>query len=86
MEPFDGDLVHFVGNRVIPVSSQAVDADPDQEMSSDLLCCAEKLVDVTLASYDGFWVTRSDQAARTSAVGTTSIPSANFTPDITFGN
>ncbi len=37
-------------------------------------------------SYDGFWVTRSDQAARTSAVGTTSIPSANFTPDITFGN
>ncbi|WP_050631476.1 hypothetical protein [Bradyrhizobium viridifuturi] len=52
MEPFDGDLVHFVGNRVIPVSSQAVDADPDQEMSSDLLCCAEKLVDVTLAITD----------------------------------
>lgn len=26
MEPFDGDLVHFVRDRVIPVSSQAVDA------------------------------------------------------------
>ena len=52
MEPFDGDLVHFVGDRVIPVSSQAVDAGPDQEMSSDLLCCAEKLVDVTLAITD----------------------------------
>ncbi|MGY3079415.1 putative transposase [Bradyrhizobium sp. LM6.10] len=49
MEPFDGDLVHFVGDRVIPVSSQAVNAGPDQEMSSDLLCCAEKLVNVTLA-------------------------------------
>jgi hypothetical protein len=46
MEPFDGDLVHFVGDGVIPVSSQAVDAGPDQEMRSDLLCCAEKLVDV----------------------------------------
>jgi hypothetical protein len=34
---------------VIPVSSEAVDAGPDQEMSSNLLCCAEKLVDVTLA-------------------------------------
>ncbi|MET4236487.1 hypothetical protein ACVWXN_005936 [Bradyrhizobium sp. i1.4.4] len=35
MEPFDGDLVHFVGDRVIPVPSQAVDAGPDQEMSSE---------------------------------------------------
>ncbi|MDF0584969.1 hypothetical protein [Bradyrhizobium yuanmingense] len=52
MEPFDGDLVHFVGDRVIPVSSQAVDAGPDQEMSSGLLRCAEKLVNVTLAISD----------------------------------
>ncbi|XIA68082.1 hypothetical protein ACFIOY_18325 [Bradyrhizobium sp. TZ2] len=44
MEPIDSDLVHFVGDRVIPVSSQAVDSGPDQEMSSYLLCCAEKLV------------------------------------------
>jgi hypothetical protein len=29
MEPFDGDLVHFIGDRVIPASSQAVDARPD---------------------------------------------------------
>lgn len=52
MEPFDGDLVHLVGDRVIPVSSQAVDAGPNQEVSSGLLCCAEKLVDVTLAITD----------------------------------
>jgi hypothetical protein len=52
MKPFDGDLIHFFGDRVIPVSSQAVDAGPDQEMSSDVLCCAEKLVDVTLAITD----------------------------------
>jgi hypothetical protein len=52
MEPFDADLVHFVGDGVIPVSSQAVDAGPDQEMSSDLLCCAEKLVGVALAITD----------------------------------
>jgi len=49
METFDDNLVHFVRGGVIPVSSQAVDAGPDQEMSSDLLCCAEKVVDVTLA-------------------------------------
>jgi len=49
MEPFDGDLVHFVRDRVIPVSSQAVDAGSDQKMSFDLLCCAEELVYVTLA-------------------------------------
>ena len=34
MQPFDSDLIHFVGNRVIPVSGQAVDAGPDQEVRS----------------------------------------------------
>ena len=58
MEPFDGDLVHFVGDRVIPVSSQAIDAGPDQEISYDLLCCAEKLVNVTLA------ITNMDASSR----------------------
>ena len=46
MEPFDGDLVHFFVDRVIPVSSQTVDSGPDQEMGSDRLCCAEELVNV----------------------------------------
>lgn len=46
MEPLDGDLVHFVGDGVIPVSSQAADAGPDQEMRSDLMYCAEAFVDV----------------------------------------
>jgi len=34
MQSFDGDLVHFVGNRVIPIPSQAVNASPDHEMRS----------------------------------------------------
>lgn len=46
MEPLDGDLVHFVGDGVIPVSSQAADAGPAQEMRSDLMYCAEGFVDV----------------------------------------
>ncbi|MCK1641351.1 hypothetical protein IVA95_28225 [Bradyrhizobium sp. 157] len=53
MEPFGGDLVHFVDDRVIPVFSQAVDAGPDQEMSS-----AEKLVDIT--SRSPIWMHRPE--------------------------
>jgi len=37
---------------VIPIASQAVDTGPDQEMRSDLLCRAEKLIDVALAITD----------------------------------
>ncbi|WP_159450466.1 hypothetical protein [Bradyrhizobium mercantei] len=36
MEPFGGDLVHFGGDGVIAVSSQAGNAGLGQEMSSDL--------------------------------------------------
>jgi hypothetical protein len=49
---FDCDLVNFVGDRVISVSSQAVDAGPDQELRSGLSSPAEKLVDVALAITD----------------------------------
>src|SRR5258708_18635880 len=52
MQPFDRNLVHFVGDRVIAVPSQAVDTGPHQEMRSDLLCRAEQLVDVALAITD----------------------------------
>jgi hypothetical protein len=52
MQPFDRDLLHFVCDRVIPVSSQAVDAGPDQEMRSGFLRRAEKLVNVALAITD----------------------------------
>jgi hypothetical protein len=52
MQPFDRDLAHFVGDRVIPIPSQAVDTGPHQEMRSNLLCRAEQLVDVTLAITD----------------------------------
>ncbi|RXG86628.1 hypothetical protein EAS62_37095 [Bradyrhizobium zhanjiangense] len=26
IEPFESDIIHFVGDRVVPVSSQAIDA------------------------------------------------------------
>ena len=49
MQSLDCDLIHLVGDRVTSISSQAVDARSNQEMRSDLLCGAEKLIDVTLA-------------------------------------
>src|SRR5215470_19652471 len=52
MQAFDRDLFHFVGDRVIAISSQAVDAGPDQEMRSGFLGRAEKLVDIALAIAD----------------------------------
>ena len=52
MQPFDGDLVHFIGDRVVPVFGQAVDAGPDQEMRSSLLGRTEQLVYVALAVTD----------------------------------
>jgi hypothetical protein len=52
MQRFDHDLIHFVGDCVIPVSSQAVDADPHQEERSDFLGRTEKFVDVALAISD----------------------------------
>jgi hypothetical protein len=45
MQPLDGDLIHFLGNRVLPVPSQAIDTGPDREVRSDLLRCAEQFVD-----------------------------------------
>lgn len=52
MQPFDSDLIHFVGNRVIPVSGQAVDAGPDQEVRSGFPGRTEQLVYVALAVTD----------------------------------
>jgi hypothetical protein len=52
MQSLDGDLIHFVGNRVVPVPRQAVDTGPDQEVRSDLLRHTEKFVDVAFAITD----------------------------------
>jgi hypothetical protein len=41
MQRFGRDLLHLVGDRVIAVASQAVDAGPDQEMRSGFLGRAE---------------------------------------------
>jgi len=49
MKTFGLNLVHFIGDRVISVSSQAIDAGPHQEVSPNLLGQAEKLVDVAFA-------------------------------------
>ena len=46
MQSLDCDLIHLVGDRVTSISSQAVDARSNQEMRSDLLCGAEKLLGI----------------------------------------
>ncbi|MET4046104.1 hypothetical protein ABIC03_007843 [Bradyrhizobium sp. RT6a] len=52
MESFDRDLVHFVGDRMITIPSQAVKASPDHEMRSSFSSRAEQLIDVALAITD----------------------------------
>src|SRR5689334_12480022 len=52
IQSFDGDLTHFVGNRVVSIPRQTVDAGPDEEVCSDLLRRAEQFVDVALAIAD----------------------------------
>ena len=52
MQALDRDLVHLVGDRVVAVPGQPVDAGPDQEMGSGFPGRAEQLVDVALAIAD----------------------------------
>jgi hypothetical protein len=52
MQPFDRNLIHLVGDRVISISRQAVDAGPDYEVRSGFSSRAEQLVDVALAIGD----------------------------------
>lgn len=48
----DLGLGHVSGDRMIPVTRQAIDAGPHQEVGADLLCRAEEFVDVALAVAD----------------------------------
>lgn len=52
MQSFDRDLIHFISDRVIPVSGQAVNTGPDEEMRSDVLRRAKQLIDVALPIAD----------------------------------
>jgi len=63
MNCLDGLWSHLVGNRMISVSGEAVDAGSHQKMRSCLLCGAEQLVDVALA------VSARDTALRLSEEG-----------------
>ena len=61
MPAFDGDLVHFIGDRVISVSGQAVNTSPDHEMRSSFLSRTEELIDVAFAITDmdaSPWITQ----------------------------
>lgn len=49
MQSFDGNLVHFVGDRVISIPGQTVNASPNHEMRSSFPGRAEQLIDVALA-------------------------------------
>src|SRR4051794_35901610 len=50
--PPDRHFVHRAAERVRPVSREAIDATPDQEVRPELLRQAEQLVDVALAVAD----------------------------------
>lgn len=52
MRSFDGDLVHLVGDRVISIPSQTVNASPNHEMRSSFSSRAEQLIDVVFAITD----------------------------------
>ena len=52
MKTLDLNLVHFIGNRVITVAGQTIDAGPHQEVRPELLGSAEKLEDVAFAIAD----------------------------------
>src|SRR4051812_33718133 len=52
MPSLDRHLAHGVGDRARPVSREAVDATPDQEVRPELPGQAEQLVDVALAVAD----------------------------------
>ncbi|MGY4485179.1 hypothetical protein ACVWWR_004370 [Bradyrhizobium sp. LM3.2] len=52
MLSFDGDLVHFVSDRVISFPSQTINASPDHEVRYSFSSRAEQLIDVALAITD----------------------------------
>lgn len=52
MQSFDGNLVNFVGDRVISIPGQTVNASPNHEMRSSFPGRAEQLIDVALAITD----------------------------------
>lgn len=52
MQPADLHLVRFVGDRMLAVSRQPIDAASDKEMSAEFMGGAEELVDVALAIAD----------------------------------
>src|SRR5215467_7941247 len=49
MKPLDAQLVHFIGNRMFPISCKAIHAGAHQEICVRCLRCAEELINVTLA-------------------------------------
>jgi hypothetical protein len=52
VKTFDLHVIHFIGDRVIAVSGQAIDAGSHEEVRSDLLRCAKEFVDVAFAVAD----------------------------------
>src|SRR5438094_5025988 len=48
MRSADLDPLHFVGDRMMSVARQAIDAGPDQEMGANFLRRAEELIDIAL--------------------------------------
>ena len=48
MQSFQFDFLHFLGNRVVAIASQAVNAGLNKEVCANVLRSTEQLVDVAL--------------------------------------
>jgi hypothetical protein len=48
----DHDLIHFIGDRMISISGQAIDAGSHEEMGTSVLSRAKEFIDVALAITD----------------------------------
>jgi hypothetical protein len=49
MQTLDRHSLHFIGNRMAPILGQPVHTGSHQKMCSDLLRCAEQLLDIALS-------------------------------------
>src|SRR5258708_17054874 len=52
IKPLDAHLLHFVGNRMFPISRKAIHTGAHQEMCTCHLRRADKLINITLSVTD----------------------------------
>jgi hypothetical protein len=60
----DHDLIHFIGDSMISISDQAIDAGSHEEMGTSVLSRAKEFIDVALAITDMIWMHRLGSSRR----------------------